>query len=239
MSLILLVDWDNLDGAYAQRGLLWVAERALVAAINAGASPPSNAQLRLYGGWFDENRLSRRAQDLSAQAQRDFPRAIGLAPGDPPILTKVELAYSLAATPSHILFKTYRLRSDAPSNLAFRTWPPTHCGNATGCALTPTASFLQTGQCPRNGCSVRLLGALSRPEQKLVDTMLVADMIHYAMQSPQPEIVVVTSDDDVIPGICAAVHVGARVIQLHTRPDRKTDPRYIRPLGTKFLQSSL
>ena len=57
---------------------------------------------------------------------------------------------------------------------------------------------------------------LSRREQKLVDTMIVADLIHLASRGETP-IGLVSSDDDMWPGILSALNIGASVIHVHTR----------------------
>ena len=58
---------------------------------------------------------------------------------------------------------------------------------------------------------------LQRAEQKLVDSMMVVDLLHLAEVTPEP-LVVVSADDDLWPGIRFALLRGTRVI--HVVPQR-------------------
>ena len=49
----------------------------------------------------------------------------------------------------------------------------------------------------------------------MVDTMMVADLIHLAAKADEP-LVVITSDDDLWPGILSALIHGTSVIHLQT-----------------------
>lgn len=55
--------------------------------------------------------------------------------------------------------------------------------------------------------------------------MLTADLIHLA-KNGQQELAVVSSDDDLWPGIQMALLAGAHVIQVHTRSGRPTPLAY-------------
>ena len=78
------------------------------------------------------------------------------------------------------------------------------------------AHFINNKKCPEPGCTVTpkvLFRAVG--EQKLVDTMLVADTIHLARQGERI-LAIVTSDDDVWPGIISARVMGTHVIHVRT-----------------------
>lgn len=72
---------------------------------------------------------------------------------------------------------------------------------------------------PKHG--VHLLDTLRRrggkPEEKMVDTALVADLLGLAMRKKADRYVVVSDDDDMLPGVFAAEAAGARVGML-SRP---------------------
>jgi hypothetical protein len=78
------------------------------------------------------------------------------------------------------------------------------------------ADFINNKKCSESGCTVtpkvlfRTVG-----EQKLVDTMLVADAIHLSHQGERM-LAIVTSDDDVWPGIISARVIGTHVIHVRT-----------------------
>lgn len=74
--------------------------------------------------------------------------------------------------------------------------------------------------CPIAKCNTPLSSVISRPEQKLVDAMLVADLIYYGQNSPDI-IVVVSGDDDLWPGIRAALVSGASIYHVIPRRHNK------------------
>jgi hypothetical protein len=87
-------------------------------------------------------------------------------------------------------------------------------------------NFLQSGHCPQAGCSLGVRELIEgRGEQKLVDTMIVADLIHLS-HIGETEVTVVTADDDVWPGVISGMQAGAHI--LHIRPKHSTTPpRYL------------
>lgn len=57
--------------------------------------------------------------------------------------------------------------------------------------------------------------------------MLTADVIHIARRSAEP-VAVVTSDDDLWPGIHTILVAGTPAIQVHTKPGAITRHPYVR-----------
>ena len=236
-----LVDFDNIDDRDSRQGLLALAERiaAAVGAESLQAGP--RLRLRLYGGWFVGDRRSPRAQDLVASSKSDFPTTITLhsTPGPLKVLTGVELAEALVAEPATPLHRTYRPRT---GTFGLRCkWPGgVGCIQKT-CPLEPLPKFLQSARCPTANCPVSADDLLHRHEQKLTDTMLVCDLVYLAMAGTRDcAIAIVSSDDDMLPGIRTAVNVGAKVLQIHTIPTRLTPADYTRGLDSgRFLQKAL
>ena len=68
---------------------------------------------------------------------------------------------------------------------------------------------------------------LAREEQKLVDSMLVVDLVHFA-ETTDESLVVVSADDDLWPGIRFALLREARVIHVIPRRSRVNRERYRR-----------
>jgi len=79
---------------------------------------------------------------------------------------------------------------------------------------------------------------LVRDEQKLVDTMMVADLIYYARDQNQV-LAVVTSDDDIWAGIKSVLLSGSSLFHIHTRPGRKTPHTYSKGAGANYTEISL
>jgi hypothetical protein len=98
-------------------------------------------------------------------------------------------------------------------------------------------ALLRDSQCPELGCLVDVAAVLTKPEQKLVDTMLTVDVLHLARTTGEA-IAVVSADDDVWPGIQAALLYGARVTHVHPLPGRMTPPHYAALASGHYGQAS-
>jgi uncharacterized LabA/DUF88 family protein len=229
-----LVDFDNINNRDSRQGLPALAERiaAAIGAESLQADP--RLRLRLYGGWFLGSQRSHRAQDLVADSRRNFPTTIKLRSNSGPlkVVTSVELAEALVAEPATPLHRTYRERTGT-FDLRCK-WPgAVGCVKNKDCPLAPLPAFFQSKRCPTDYCPVSADELLRRHEQKLTDTMLVCDLLYLAVDGARDcSIAVVSSDDDMLPGIRTAVNVGARVLQIHTDPARSTVTDYIRGLAT-------
>jgi hypothetical protein len=78
---------------------------------------------------------------------------------------------------------------------------------------------------------------ISTTEQKLVDSMLTADLIHLA-HSGEQFVAIVSSDDDMWPGIITAVHAGAHVLHVQTSGLQQFSP-YLHVTNGKYTQVGL
>jgi len=232
----ILVDYDNIQSEFTRGGLFALCTRIGETVGTIQDSVPSRCRVRLYGGWYDANQFTRSAQRLSAEIDETFPGTIRWAAksGAGQCPTQVEMAFSLEADPRRHLFHTLRVRRFS-AMLRCDTQVFDACEELY-CPMREVAEFVTQQRCPGNGCNVRQIDVLRKSEQKLVDTMLVSDLVFLATQG-QRELVVVSSDDDIWPGIRTAVQLGARVTQLHTS-DRETPADYTRGV-TNFWQLAL
>ncbi len=205
-----LVDYYNVPRAASHQGLAYLAERIL-AKVSPVASPVGTLDLRLYGGWDSRNRMTPEGQSLSVEMRSAFPKILRIAKTQ--VRLTMQLAQSLEALPGKTLPNT--LREEPLGKVKCQTPSRTTC-RCTQCPIDPMAAFLNSGACPVPGCIAEPHMLLSRREQKLVDTMIVADLIHLAGRGETP-IGLVSSDDDMWPGILCALNIGATVIHLHTR----------------------
>ena len=99
---------------------------------------------------------------------------------------------------------------------------PAQEGVVSPCVLAALPDFINNETCPQVGCSVtRRMLLRGAGEQKLVDTMLVADLI-YLSRIGEASVGIVSSDDDVWPGIISALVAGTRV--LHVLTGNPTSP---------------
>lgn len=233
--MIVLVDYDNVGKLERQRGLKSIVDR-LFQKIGATAfSHGQLVQIRLYGGWYQGRRLSKRAQRLATEIGRDFPCPYDFGVGGAPktVRVTVDLARSLMIDPGSELFNTYRIRG-TPEGLRPAPLPYSGCHSPGTCPLIPLHSLLRKGVCPEAECSVALEDVVNRAEQKLVDTMLTTDLIHKA--APSQSIAVVSSDDDLWPGIRMALHLGATVHHVHPQPGRRTPVFYSRGVTSGYTE---
>ena len=181
----ILVDLDNIPENVRRKGLRAMADRfaelAMPHAINAGET---RLEVKFYGGWFDRMNLTKVAQNLSAEIQRDFPFALIWTRSLPStkITINARLAYSLESLPKKQLTNTFRWRS--PSRKMTCAEPGRNGCRAEACPLSPVVGFVNKNSCPEPACPVtpeHIFKAAG--QQKLVDTMLVADVIFLARQT--------------------------------------------------------
>ena len=195
--------------------------------------------VRLYGGWYDRRRLSRAGIKLTAELARDFPAVIttykqGTAHR---VRTSASLARSLSIDPSTPLTHTYRVRS-APPNLTPKNLPFAGCPDKTACLLTALPDLLLHGTCPAAGCTVTVTDTMTRPEQKMVDSMLTVDLIHASLRG-SANLVVVTADDDLWPGIRMALSLNANVHHVRPIAGQSLHPIYATVSLPNYAQYSL
>ena len=234
----ILVDHANLSRVDKKRGVSYLVDRVLSVLGVSALSATRRCYFRLYGGWFDRSKLTRLAQDLAVDIQREYPKLTTVVwkVRMLSLTVSVELAYTLAAEPARRLLHTYRLRG-VPEGLHCRHPSSAGCLKAT-CPLVPVYEFIERGCCPEIGCRIGPADLIYRGEQKLVDTMLAADVIYYAWTG-EPEVCVVTSDDDLWPGMRTAMALGARILHVHTRPARSTPSAYCTGLESSYAQYAM
>jgi uncharacterized LabA/DUF88 family protein len=234
----ILVDHDNLEAIDRSRGLTNVALRIVEAVAARALSDGDRVNLRRYGGWYSRTTLSNRAQMLAAEIQREFPTVLTFGSAESPLRVRVaaELATCLLADPRNILHDTFRVRAGV-ANVAVAAQPWHDCAHPMSCPLIVQTQFLSTAGCPATSCAIVPETVLKRNEQKLVDTMLVADMIYAGMRDQK--FAIVSSDDDMWPGIRSALVGGARVFHVHTKAGRATPVGYARTAGAAYHQFTL
>lgn len=213
--MIVLVDYDNLR--LGRRGLRYFVTRLLDNVGVRRCYGEDVVRCRLYGGWFDGARLSKVAQRLVPEIYNVFPRRMTVSDGSSALRVRVtmELAHALIGDRA-ALTHTYRRRS-LPDGIVCGQPPFRKCARPSSCAIAGLAPFFNGDECPHAGCDVAPGEVLGRNEQKLVDSMLVVDLVRLA-QAASELIVLVSSDDDMWPGIRGALLHGARVLHVHSRP---------------------
>lgn len=219
----ILVDYDNLDRLERQRGLehvVWLTLSRIEAQYPIGAD---RIQVRLYGGWYLGETLSHLAQELTTEIFATYPAPVDIS-GDKSKMCRVnvELARSILVDPSTDLFHTYRPRG--VSGIRCHGPPYKNCVRPKDCQTAKLHEFFNSRQCVVNGCSVKAKNVFYRAEQKLVDSMLIADLIYLVDQGCS--VSVVSSDDDLWPGMRLALEYGKPIIHMHPRKGQQTPDMY-------------
>jgi hypothetical protein len=233
--MIVLVDYANLSIQARTRGLAYIAEQILQTSTFLQAPTSARIHFRLYGGWYAESGPTRLAQTLATELEREFPRSIILSSGSlNPFTIHMELAYALIAEPAKHLLRTYR-REGHVEGIQCREPAAGGCTRSP-CPLNVVESFFRTGACPERSCLVEPRMLLFRGQQKLIDTMLTADFIHLAQTDPRI-LCIVSSDDDLWPGIRMALLRDRTVVHVHTQGTHRTHPTYANGVGPRYLQT--
>ena len=155
-NMIVLVDYDNVR--LGRRGLRYLVARLLDSIGVRRCSAESAIRCRLYGGWFDGDRLSKAAQRLVPEIQSMFPRRMTISDDDSAVRVRVtmELASSLIHDRAP-LTHTYRRRS-LPPGIACHHPPFTGCASPSQCAIAGVAPFMNSEECPHPRCDVTTCG---------------------------------------------------------------------------------
>lgn len=220
--MIVLVDYDNLDPVMRRRGVRETITRVLDTLGTKHLGGERRVECRLYGGWFERTALSNTAQRVASDLRRQFPMRTTVGDSGPKrdrtMLVHADLARSLICDPQVTITHTYRRRSLPPS-LGCATVPFADCVEPTRCPIASISALMRDARCPVDACAVTPGSILTRQEQKLVDSMLVVDLIHLAQTIKKP-VAIVSADDDLWPGIRYALLRGTRVIHVMPRHGR-------------------
>ena len=233
-----LIDYDNVDLIERQRGVSWVVHRILQTITPSYFTDGQQVQIRLYGGWYLGDAHSRLAQDLSAEISIDFPKPIEIFNDEKKIRvrTNAKLALSTLSDPSRFLFHTYRTRG-FPGGVKCFDPPFESCQDPSNCPLELLHGFLSSKTCPSDECTIKPKNILYRVEQKMVDSMIVADIIHISLNEITAAIV--SSDDDLWPGIRMALNQGLTLHHIHPRRGQDSLSFYRDPAPTNYHEYSL
>ena len=219
--LHILVDFDNVPVMTRQKGVDHVLHTTLDTAAGVlGASMPRRVTVRLYGGWYDGLRLTRKAQELvrSRYFASHVPRCpTGFAASDT-VLIKAELARTLLSQAGDRSASPFpnTCRTRPVSTVGFRAKFPDHTRcDIQPCFLAELGEFFRTGQCPISQNHPDITGCVVRDEQKLVDVLLATDLLHLARCGGSA--VLVSSDDDMWPAIIQAVPDLSAFVHVHTQ----------------------
>jgi hypothetical protein len=157
------------------------------------------AHFRLYHGWFNELGQPTDLHTLSAKHLRErYPTRTKRA------RIFAELGEAPASLGKCQLPHTIRIERGLPSaSLDLIDGIPVSCKHPDDCAIFELRKWIK-GRCPKKheGCNITLSEVISYKKQKLVDTMLVSDLIWFSGKGEH--VAALSDDEDVIPGLLAA-----------------------------------
>ncbi|QDT17208.1 hypothetical protein CA12_33200 [Alienimonas californiensis] len=211
-----VIDLDNVPQAVRRRGLAYMADRLATSLSWRILQHHRRVDLRLYGGWYTENQFTTRAEEVSAEVDRDFPRIVTTVDDSGrqwKSRVSAGLAYGLRCAPSEQVFNTYRQRRGVPRVSRSGCLTP-ECATE-GCPIPGVQKMMQTGRCSKGGCSTRLADIFRRGEQKLVDGMMSADLMSLHLGGEE-HLAVVSADDDLWPTLRLLLSRGQNIY--HVKP---------------------
>lgn len=232
-TLPILVDYDNLDRAITRAGPVALA-RTLAPLVPAGVlTVHDSINVRLYGGWRSQGAPTIAAQQLIPNIRADCPTVLPIR--TPHGVTKsLRLNVELADGPigSTILLQETLARNRGLRRFRARSLTAHECTRPSNCGLNAFLHASHQTECQEPGCSVRLADLLVRDEQKMVDTLLVADVAELALAQRSPHVVLVSSDTDMWPAVLLALRIGSNVIHIHTTAGWRTQGHLMGTLST-------
>jgi uncharacterized LabA/DUF88 family protein len=215
-NALILIDYGNLLQRHRDAGLLDLVVRILGGITWDTGTARGRCDIRIYGGWYEEDMITRQAEELTVEIQRDFPTVIRVSSNGViiPFSTSADLAMSLLQEPSTHLFRTYR-RKERPWNVRVESKAAVGC-EEDSCVLPLMKKMLKHGSCPKEGCSIHRTDLLYRHEQKIVDTMLACDMVH-ATDREYSKLILVSDDDDFIPPLRTVLLKGKSAVRCNPK----------------------
>ena len=215
MVTFVLVDYDNLPQRLQAAGLVALANLADLAVCRA-LPDPEDVYIRLYGGWYDIQGLSRKGTIVSQEMAAYCPTLKLSADGTIRRL-HCELASSLVALESYVFPATVRTRAGIRKVRVVQH--PDGCANPALCSRNSVVSWTN-GYCPDASCPVKARETFQYREQKLVDTLIACDLITLAQRSTATAVFLVSEDDDLVPPMLLAGQFSNRIWHLRTQRQR-------------------
>lgn len=229
--LMVFVDYDNVDFSLTRAGPVSLAKVLAALVPSSVLASHTSITVRLYGGWRCESTLTTVAQRLIPDIRENSPCVVSSTVNGNTVTLRltVELAdkpIGASAPLEQTLVRDRGLRK-------FRTLskPWSTCLSSGSCGLAGFAQVAHNSSCTNAGCTTTVGDLFVRDEQKMVDTLIVADMAHQALVERATNVIVVTSDTDMWPGVLLALRAGCSVSHIHTRHGWRTQRHLMNTIG--------
>lgn len=233
------MDYDNLNAPLKAVGPVDLGKILLsIVPLNVVAKY-SLVDVRLYGGWRSNGLLTTSAQRLLPTIHASSPSIISIAHAG--ATTRLRFTVQLAESPiwarerfTETFVKNRSLRKFRASQSPWQT-----CQTPSACGFDQILGVNHLSTCANATCTAKLGDILVRDEQKMVDTHVVADIAHHALATNAVDLVVVSSDTDIWPGVLLALHAGSALIHIHTQAGWRTQTHLMNTLPPRLAQKYL
>jgi uncharacterized LabA/DUF88 family protein len=193
--------------------------------------------VRFYGGWRATGTLTQAAQRLIPDIRNNSPCIVNVSHTDD--WHQYRLTVELADGPigTTIALQETLARERGLRRFRSRGSVMPECASLTACGLNQFFGLSNATRCTNAACACTLGDVLVRDEQKMVDTLLVADIASHAFSGKASDIVVVSSDIDMWPGVLLALRTGCSVTHMHTKTGWRTQSHLVRTLDSTLSKS--
>lgn len=220
--LSVLVDYDNVNERFKRAGVIESAIGISHLIPFSVLSQYESMRVRLYGGWRENSTLTRSAQNILPEIRRDSPRLFSCGDGSRTHSMRFEVELADRPAWSTAVFSETFVKDRPARKFRARRDPWQNCAGQVGCGMAHLRDLKYSDSCRTSQCSVKAQDLIVRDEQKMVDTLLVADIAYLSLQRRDKNIVVVSSDTDMWPGVLLAANAGCLITHVHTNQGWKT-----------------
>lgn len=215
--MYVLIDYDNLPRSLSINGPGLIADRLqerLITSFPSYLAGETRFHMRFYGGWHSRTGPTKRGAQVLAEVQHAFPLMIRASTVGTNVTIDGSVAEGLLALPNQPLPHTYRTYPGFGRAIRAKSRTSLNC-SLPRCPADQLVNLFNSDSCPEVHCTKNLEDLVTRTEQKLVDAMLVADTIYLASNGER-KLAVVSSDDDMWPGMLSAMSAGTMIFHVQT-----------------------
>lgn len=231
---MVFVDYDNVAASHTRAGPVNLAKMLVTLIPSATLACHSHVTVRLYGGWRLQSTLTTLAQRLIPDIRSASPCIISFNQAGNTL--NLRLTVELADKPigASIPFEQTLVKDRGLRKFRSLATPWSECMDAESCGFISFVGSTHNLSCGKSGCLTKLGDIFVRDEQKMVDTLIVADIAHQALVERATNIVVVSSDTDMWPGVLLALRAGCSVSHIHTRNGWRTQRHLLNTLNNQL-----
>ena len=143
-----LVDYDNVEEINRRRGLVDLLSVSLVKLPPDVLPDKTLVSTRLYGGWYEQDRLTTLAAALRSEIDQQFPTVLRFTDQGHKrrVRAIVDLARSLLIRPNNDLVNTFRSHAGRPRVTSIDA-PPIGCSTPDGCLMPFLGTLMSRRRC--------------------------------------------------------------------------------------------